>query len=51
MTNMKQILALGAAVALVTCASFVSAQDGLDALLKDLESEAAAAVEAAKSAE
>ena len=51
MTNMKQILALGAAVALVTCASFVSAQDDLDELLKDLESEAPAAEEAAKSAE
>ena len=52
MTNTKKILALGAAVALVSCASFVSAQDDLDALLKDLESETPAAeAEAAKPAE
>ena len=47
MTNMKKILALGAAVALVSCARLASAQDDLDALLKDLESETPAAENAA----
>ena len=47
MTNMKKILALGAAVALVSCARFASAQDDLDALLNDLESDTPAAENAA----
>ena len=47
MTNMKKILALGAAVALVSCARFASAQDDLDALLNDLESDNPAAENAA----
>ena len=48
MTNIKNLFAVSAAVAALVASQSVFAQDDLDNLLKDLESEASAKKPAAK---